>query len=75
MLRLIDADGVDVIPPIQQQVAFDVKPPKLEGRINLVIQLNNVQFTKYGAYAFHLVVQENDMGSIRFNIVEPPKTV
>ncbi len=74
VLRLIDADGHDVIPPLEQQVPFDVRPPQLEGRINLVIMLGGLQFKKYGAYAFHLVVQGNDMGSTRFHVMEPPTT-
>ena len=73
-LRLIDADGVDVMPALQQKVRFEVKPPRLEGGINLVMQIGGVQFKKYGTYAFHLVVQENEMGSVPFSVVEPPRT-
>lgn len=69
-LRLIDADGEDVLPPIEHQVTLEIKPPRLEGDINLVINLNGVQFKKYGPYAIHLVVQGNEMASVSFNVLE-----
>jgi len=73
-LRLIDADGEDVIPPMQHQMAFDIKPPLLEGNIHIVMNLVNIQFKKYGPYAIHLLVQGNEMGSVSFNVSEIPTT-
>lgn len=73
-LRIIDADGDDVLPVYQQQVPFDVKPPLLAGNIDIVIALGGLEFTKYGPYAFHLVVQGNEMVTLPFNVIEPPKT-
>jgi hypothetical protein len=74
MLRLIDADGEDVIPPMENQVAFDLRPPLLEGNLRIVLNLVNVQFKKYGPYAIHLVLQGNEMASVTFNISEMPTT-
>ena len=73
-VRLIDADGEDVIPPLQHQVSFEVKAPLLEGDIQLVMNLVNLQFKKYGPYAIHLVVQGHEMASVSFNVSEPPTT-
>ena len=73
-LRLIDADGEDVIPPMHHQVPFEVKQPQLEANLRVVLNLVNIQFKKYGPYAIHLVVQGNDMGSISFYVSEIPTT-
>lgn len=72
-LRLIDADGVDVMPPFQVQIAFDVKPPLREGRIELALQLNGVEFKKYGSYAAHLLIQGYEIGNWPFDVTEMPK--
>jgi hypothetical protein len=73
-LRLIDADGEDVVPPINHQLSFEVKQPQLEGDIRIVLNFANVQFKKYGPYAIHLVVQGHEMGSVSFHVSEIPGT-
>ncbi len=74
MLRLIDADGEDVLPPQQQNIPFAVKAPQLSGNMNFVVQLGGVPFKKYGAYALHLLVQGNEMGPVVFNVSPLPTT-
>ena len=73
-LRIIDADGGDVGPPLQHQIPFDVKAPQLAGKIQVVIQIGNLQFQKFGAYALHLVMQGNEMATLPFRVIEPPTT-
>ena len=73
-LRLIDADGTDIIPAVSQPVPFEVKPPTLEGNINYLLQLGGLLFQKYGTYAFHLTVQDNEMVSLPFSVLMPPTT-
>jgi hypothetical protein len=69
-IRLIDADGADVIPPIQQQVDFN--PGALEGHVNVVVQMANVPFNRYGAYAIHVLVAGEQKARLAFTVVEPP---
>ena len=73
-LRLLDADGTDVLPAMTQQVSFEVKPPRLVGTMQIVMQMVNVEFQKYGAYALHLLLQGNEIGSVSFSVTEPPTT-
>ena len=73
-ISLLDADGSDVIPPMNQSLLFDVKPMTLGGNLNLVVQLAGLQFKKYGPYAIHLVVQGNQMASVGFSVTKPPTT-
>lgn len=75
IIRLLDADGEDVVPPMQQQLGFEVQPPKLFGYLNIVVQLGGLQFKKYGSYAIHLVVQGNEMASVVFDVGLPPSTM
>ena len=73
-LSLIDADGADVIPKIEAELEFIVNEPALEGRMNLIFGFNNIEFPRFGQYAFHLVVQGNEMAQERFIVTEPPVT-
>lgn len=73
-LRLIDADGENVIPPIEAQLPFEVQPPRLEGTINLVVQLAGIQLPKLGAYAIHMLSQGHEMTSVSFRVVSAPTT-
>lgn len=73
-VRLIDADGEDVVPPVEQQMPFEVKPGQLEARANVILQFTGVQFKKYGQYAIHLTVQDNEMKSVPFRVAEMPQT-
>ena len=73
-LQLLDADGADVITPIGQNVPFEVKAPRLTGILQIVMQLGNTEFQKYGAYAFHLLLHGNEIGRVAFTVMEPPST-
>ena len=73
-VRIIDADGVDVMPPLERQLPFEVKPPHLSGNLQIVLMLGNLRFEQYGSYAIHLVVQDHEMTEVTFNVTEPPKT-
>ena len=68
-VRLIDADGQDVIPAIHQQLKFE--PRGMEGHVNLVVQLTNVQFKSYGGYAVYVTVGGEQKARLSFNVSEP----
>ncbi len=73
-LSLIDADGSEIIPKLEADMEFIVNEPALEGRLNLIFMLNQIQFPKFGQYAFHLVVQGNEIAQQRFTVVPIPTT-
>ena len=68
-VRLIDADGRNVIPAIHQQLKFE--PRGMEGHVNLVVQLTNVQFQSYGAYAAYVTVGGEQKSRLSFTVAEP----
>ena len=74
VLRLIDADGVDVIPLLEQPLPFEVKAPAVEAGASLVFNLIGLQFSKYGSYAFHLLLNGNEVTRVPFSVSKPPTT-
>lgn len=73
-LRIIDADGADVVPPLEQQVPFVVRPGTVEGSMALTFNLVGIQFPKYGPYGIHLLVNGNEVVHLSFNVAKPPTT-
>ena len=73
-LSLIDADGAEVIPPLDAEVELVVKEPALEGRVNIILNFNNLPLPRYGQYAFHLVVQGLEMAQAPFSVIDSAAT-
>ena len=74
-IRLIDADGKDVIPPISAGMEVPQPPPgALEAVGRLVVGFGGIKFTAYGQYALHVVVQGNEMVRIPIRVAQPPAT-
>lgn len=73
-IRLIDADGADVIPPAKG--SFEVPAPKgaTETKGRIAMAFHNVQFPRYGLYSFHLTIQGREMVRIPLRITPPPST-
>lgn len=71
-LRIIDADGQDLIPPVEQQMQFNVQSPALFGFLNVVVQLGGLEFQTYGAYAIHLLLSGNELARAGFQVAQPP---
>jgi uncharacterized protein DUF6941 len=71
-VRLIDADGEDVIQAINQQLKFE--PRGIEGHVNLVVQLTNVQFKSHGSYAVYVTVGGEQKARLSFSVIEPRPT-
>lgn len=71
-VRLIDADGEDVIQPIHRELSFE--PRNLEGHVNLVVQLTNVQFKAYGSYAVYVTVGSEQKARLSFTVAERPES-
>lgn len=74
-IRLIDADGKDVIPPFTGTMEVPQPPPgALDTVGKLVVGFGGVNFPAYGHYALHVVVQGNEMVRIPIRIAQPPTT-
>jgi hypothetical protein len=74
-LRLIDADGKDVIEPLSGTVNIPPPPPGgVESTGRLVVGFGGIQFPKYSQYALHVVVQGNEMIRVPLRVAQPPTT-
>lgn len=73
-IRLIDADGADVIKHVTGVMNV---PQPLPGTIDskgvLVVGFGGVSFPKYGDYTLFLTVQGQDMARIPIRIAQPPQ--
>jgi hypothetical protein len=72
-VHLTDADGAEVIPPINGKIVVNVPPPGiLEGTTRLVMEFANVEFKTYGDYSVRVDVATQEMVSIPIAVVAPP---
>ena len=73
-VRLIDADGKDVIPPISG--SFEVPRPSAgtEAIARLAVLFQSVTFSNYGSYSVRLVIQGTEMVRIPLRVSPPPQT-
>jgi hypothetical protein len=74
-VRLIDADGKDVVPPLSGPMEVPQPPPgALDTQSRLVVGFAGTQFPAYGQYALHVIVQGNEMVRIPIRVAQPPIT-
>jgi hypothetical protein len=72
VLHIVDMDGRFVVPELKG--AFGVEIPEGSGRasVNLVLNLGQIQFDKYGEHAINIAVDGHQVGSLPFWVKEPP---
>jgi hypothetical protein len=72
-IHLTDADGAEVIPPINGQINVNVPPPGvLESTTRMVMEFAGVEFKNYGDYSIRVDIATQEMVSIPLSIVQPP---
>ena len=73
-LRLVDADGAPIIPEPLHGSFEAGRPagmrPGEEQLVVMVFNFNGLVFEKPGAYEFHLLVDDQEMGRLRFDVVK-----
>jgi hypothetical protein len=74
VIRLIDADGNNVIPPINGQFTVAMREGQVEGFGQFALNLQNIEFRHQGPHSLHVVIQGNEMVSIPFTVAIPPST-
>ncbi|MFC1904813.1 DUF6941 family protein [Chloroflexota bacterium] len=74
-IHLIDADGNEIIPPINRKL--QVKTPAgtlLETTARLVVEFGHVEFKIYGDYSVKVNIGTQEVVSIPLSIMQPPIT-
>ena len=71
-IRVVDADGGNVIEPIDSQVSFPAPQGVPAGTMRVIIALNSLTFPRYGDYAIQIALDGHDVASLRLAVVPPP---
>ena len=67
-IRLLDPDAQDVIPPIEQGIAFSPRQGVVDSKARIIVEVNNVTFNAMGPHAFHLVIDGAEMARLPLNV-------
>jgi hypothetical protein len=70
-LHIVDNDGNMIIPPLQGEFGIQLRGQDRHGSANLVLNLQGLQFAKYGEYAANLAIDGHEIGSIPFWVKSP----
>ncbi len=71
-IELIDADGTRLF-SMGGNLRFGSPPSRERVRINHVIQLNNLQFDRFGSYEFKILINHEVRKSVPLSVVEIKK--
>lgn len=70
-VRIVDADGGNIIPPIEAQAEFGEPQPGMAGVARYVIELAALAFDAYGDYAIHVAVGGHEVANLPLSVREP----
>ena len=73
-VKIIDADGIALQDDISGIVEIKSPIPGVEGTARLHVAIMNLKFLHFGDYALHVVVDNNEMHRIPFEVKQPPST-
>jgi len=71
-VELIDADGNKLL-GIEGHVKFGPPPPGERVKANHMIQINNLQFSRYGAHEFKILINNEVRRSVPLHVTELKK--
>lgn len=75
VIQLVDADGKDVVPPLNGTLNVPPPPPgAIESTGRLVVGFAGVKFPKYSQYTLHVAVQGREMIRIPLRVAQPQTT-
>ena len=70
-VRVIDADGRGIIPPIEGELTLG-DPGSVVGNGRVLFQLTGVEFQRYGDYAVEVGIGGVTVASLPLKVVSPP---
>lgn len=71
-IRLIDADGRNVVNPIDGTIAFPDPSGRPASIARLIIALGGVNFTSFGDYAVHIAINGTEIASLPLSVARMP---
>jgi len=73
-LHIVDEDGTPVIPEINATVNVEVPGNTQQATVNLVVNLVQLRFSRYGEHAINLAIDGREEARLSFWIRERPTT-
>lgn len=69
-IRVVDADGGNILDPIDGQMQLPEPPGTPVGTARLIIELNGVTFQQFGDHAIHVTLDGKDVARLPLSIVQ-----
>lgn len=63
-IAVLDADGKSVVPPVSGQMTLRLNADETSGGANLVVDLQNTQFTTYGPHEVAISLDGRDLAML-----------
>jgi hypothetical protein len=70
-IRAVDADGQNIVNPIDRQIAFPEPPRRPTNTARLIIALTSVRFASYGDYSVHVAINGSEVARLPLTVVQP----
>jgi hypothetical protein len=71
-VRLVDADGRDVMAVQQTDLALGEPSDSAFGSFRVVVAMSQLKFDSYGDYAFHVTIDGNEIARAPLALVASP---
>ena len=68
-IRVIDADGGNIIPPVDGQIEFTAPEGALSPVAQVVLELNMVTFPRFGVYSVELALDGQSIASLPIEVL------
>jgi len=67
-IAVLDADGKHVVSPVSGQMTLRLNPEETSGAANLVVDLQNAQFTTYGPHEVTVAVDGGVLATLPLSV-------
>lgn len=74
-IHLMDADGKEIVPPVEGEIKLQAPSVGLKTGTGLVINYNNVKFPAYGDYNFSVVLDGHEIVSLPLSVMLPRRKI
>lgn len=73
VVRFMDADGVNVLPPANGSFSIAMAEPQRSASADIVLNIQSLNLLKPGEYALELIVDGENLRSLPLFVKETPK--
>lgn len=74
-IRAVDADGQNIVEPIDRTIEFPTPPRRPTNTARLIIALTAVRFASYGDYSVHIAINGSEIARLPLTVAAPQPAV